>query len=450
MEQAHMDEQQQGFDTESPVSLEINVNHRYKAEEMGVIEFRIRNEGPRLIKNLDLVVDCPCEKSTRKSAVLKNITPLAEKKPSFQFEPARGGEALLEIELRVEDETRLPLVFRGQTSVTISSKNEGSTSHTSFNIEFRDVQKFMGNDLSGILAGAGKGEINAERLHERMERKEPFWMRVDLDFDEHETVSRRSALRQIIAPPAAQMPPRTVRACLESLDPAAPRRAFFYSMPEVVFGREPQKSDAVLRFLPDFFNDPRSRTISGAQFVVRYREGECTLSMAPQGHQLMSVNHKLLAEQEQVQLSGAADIKIGPCELALKITCAPRTEDPQWMRTRAEIRRFDPGDDPFATSRWDLIGFTRPTNGQEEEYLWLFHKMDIGWDVGGTSALQLGWPVIPRARLAYWNSRYYLEAAGSETEVKLGTSPLPPGKIACLEARTEISFGPLRFLWKLP
>jgi len=446
----HMDELQQGFDTEPPISLEINVNHRYKAEEMGVIEFRIRNEDPRVIKNLDLVVDCPCEKSPRKSAALKNITPLSEKKPSFQFEPARGGEALLEIELRVEDESRLPLVFRGQTSVTISSKNEGTTSHTSFNIEFRDVQKFMGNDLSGILAGAGKGEINAERLHERMERKEPFWMRVDLDFDEHDTVSRRSALRQIIAPAAAQMPPRATRAFLESLDPDAPRRAFIYSMPEVVFGREPQKSDAVLRFLPDFFNDPRSKTISGEQFVVRYREGECTLGMAPKGRQLMSVNHKLLAEQEQVPLAGGADIKIGPCELALKITCAVRTEDPQWIRTREEILQFDPGNDHFEASRWDFISFTRPANGPEEEYLWLLRKMEIGWDPGGAAGLQLGRPATPRARLVYWNGRYYLEAAGAAADIKIGMAALPPGKIACLEANAEISFGPLRFLWKLP
>ena len=444
-----MDEQQQGFDARPPVSLEINVNHRYKADEMGVIEFRIRNEGARVIKNLDLVVDCPCEKSARKPAALKNITPSSEKKTSFQFEPARGGEALLEIELQVEDESRLPLVFRGQTSITISSRNESTTSHTSFNIEFRDVQKFMGNDLSGILAGAGKGEINAERLHERMERKEPFWMRVDLDFDEQDTESRRSALRQILAPAAAHMPPRTTRALLESLDPEAPRRAFVFSMPEVVFGREPQKSDAVLRFLPDFFNDPRSRTISGEQFIVRYREGECTLGMAPKGRQVMSVNHKLLAGQEEVPLAGSADIKIGPCELSLKVACAVRVEDARYARTVEEIVRFDPGNDPFEASRWDFVSFTRPSNGPEEEYLWLFRKAEIGWEPGGAAGLQLGRPTTARARLVFWNGRYYLEATASAADIKIGTAALPPGKIACLEADAAITFGSLRFIWRL-
>ncbi len=434
---------------EAAVALEININHRYKAEEMGVIEFRVRNQSNRPLKTLDLIVDCPCEKSTRKSYSMKNLTSSAEKKPSFQFEPARGGEALLEIEIRLEDENRVPSVFRGQTSVTISSKNEGTASHTSFNIEFNDVQKFMGNDLSGILAGAGKGAISEERLHERMERKEPFWMRVDLDFDEHETTGRRAALRQILTPASGQMPPRTARALMESLDTEAPRRVFIYSMPEVVFGREPQRSDAVLRFLPDFFNDPRSKTISGEQFVIRCQQGECTLGMSPRGRALMSVNQRLAREGEQIPLAGTADLKIGPCELALKILCLPRAENQQWQRSWQELVMSDPGPDPFEVARWDLITFTRPTNGSEEEYLWLLRKAEIGWDAGAAASLHMGAPVIPRARLAFWNGRYYLESLGATSDIVVGNANLPAGKIACLGADTEIAFGPLRFMWRL-
>src|SRR5512137_764542 len=111
-----MDEFRPGSALESPVALEINANHRYKADEMGVIEFRIKNLGPSLIRTLALLITCPCEKSKTKSAILKSLFPSSEKKPSFQFDPARGGEALLEVEISIEDETRLPLVFHGQTS----------------------------------------------------------------------------------------------------------------------------------------------------------------------------------------------------------------------------------------------------------------------------------------------------------------------------------------------
>ncbi len=445
-----MDELQPGIEIRPPVELEINTNHRYKADEMGVIEFRIRNQGGRLLRSLELVVDCPCEIARTKTVSLSSLAPRSEKKPSFRFEPARGGEALLEIEVRTEDENRLPLVFHGQTSVTISSRNEGTSSHTSFTLDIHDIEKFMGNDLSELLGGAGKSrEINPERLHERMERKEPFWMRVDLDLDEPETARRRTALRQILTPPAGQMPARTMRALLESLDASSPRRIFVYSMPEVRFGREPRINDAVLRFLPDFFNDPRSRTISGEQFVVRYREGECALTMAEKGHALMAVNGKLVRESEEVPLAGAAEIKIGTCEFQLKLSCAPRTEDAQWRRTREEIQRFDPGSSPFDSSRWDVVGFSRPANGPEEEYLWLLRKMDLGWESGAAPGLQLGRPAAPRARLSYWNGRYYLESLGAEGEIKAGAAVLPAGKILCLGAETEISFGPWPFRWIL-
>lgn len=445
-----MDEMDPVLNAESPVALEINTNHRYKAEEMGVIEFRIRNQSPRPIKALNLVLDCPFEMSKMKSASFPTLAPSAERRPSVQVIPGRGGEALLEIEIDLEDEGRLPLVFRGQTSVTISSKNQGTTSNTSFTLDIHDIQKFMGNDLSELIAGAGTDkEIDAERLHKRMERQDPFWMRVDLDLDEQETVRQRAALRKILVPPSGQMPVRTARAFLESFNPSAPRRVFVYSMPEVVFGREAQRSDAVLRFLPDFDNDPRSKTISAEQLIVRYRGGECTLGMAPNAHQLMSVNHRLLQDAEQIPLAEAADIKIGPCELMLKVACAARNEDSQWKRTKEEILQFDPGNDPFEASPWDLVSFTRPTNGREEEYFWLLRKMEIGWDAGATASLQLGWPLRPRARLVFWAGRYYLEAIGSEAEIKVGDSMLPPGKIMCLDSETEIGFGSLRYQWRL-
>jgi hypothetical protein len=444
-----MDEQH-GIESRPPVELEINTSHRYRADEMGVIEFRIRNQGDRLLKALDLVIECPCEKARTKSASLKNLTPRSEKKPSFQFEPARGGEALLEIEVCAEDEDRLPLVFRGQASVTISSKNEGSTSNTSFTLDIHDIDKFMGNDLSQLLGGAGKQrEINAERLNERMERKEAFWMRVDLEFDEHETFQRRTKVRHVLYPPPGQTPAKTMRAMFESLDPTTPRRIFVYSMPELRFGREPRSNDAVLRFLPDFFNDQRSKTISGEQFLVRYDKGECKLAMAEKGHALMTLGGNLVRVSEQIPLSGMTELKIGTCEFTLKISCVPRAEDSQWKRTREEIVHGDPGCDAFEASRWDVIDFSRPTNGPEEEYVWLLHKSDLGWNAAAGSTLQLVRPEAPCARLAYWNGRYYLEALDSRAEIIAGGSALPPGKVLCLGAETEIDFGPLRFQWML-
>jgi hypothetical protein len=433
-----------------PVVLEINTSHRYRADEMGVIEFRIRNQGDRFLRVLGLVIDCPCQKTRTKSASLKNLAPFSEKRASFQFEPARGGEALLNVEICAEDENRLPIVTRGQASISISSKNEGSSSHTSFTLDIHDIDKFMGNDLSELLGGAGKQrEINAERLHERMERKEPFWMRVDLELDDHETAERRTALRQILYPPPARMPARSTKALLESLEPSAPRRIFFYSMPELRFGRETRANDAVIRFLPDFFNDPRSKTISGEQFVTRYAGGECTLAMAEKGHAIMTLGGRTVHGTERLPLSGTAELKIGTCEFTLKISCVARSEDSHWKRTRDEIVQGDPGNDPFEASRWDLIDFSRPANGTEEEYLWLLHKSDLGWGTGADSTLQPGKPENPRARISYWNGRYYLESLGANAEIRAGGSALAPGKVLCLETETAIDFGPLRFRWAL-
>jgi hypothetical protein len=443
-----MSELETSINGESPVALEININHRYQAGEMGVIEFRIKNQGRHLIKSLDLDVNCPYEKSKTKS--LKKLDPSVEKRSSFQFEPERGGEALLEVAIRCDDASGEPLVFRGETSVSISSKNEGSTSHTSFTLDIHDIEKFMGNDLSELIGGAGKDrELDAGRLNERMERKDPFWMRVDLDLDETETMRVRAASRKIILPPGDQMPAKAERALLESLDPAIPRRIFIFSMPEVVFGREPLRSHAVLRFLPDYDKDPRSATISAEQFVARYRNGNCVLSMAPRGHALMSVSRQLVGPDDEVAIAAGTDVKIGSCEFTLRITGVPRSDDARWKPSRGEIFRCDPAVDPFEQSPWDLVSFTRPANGQEEEYLWLQSKMEIGWEPSGPLGLQLGRPHVPRARLAFWNGRYYLEALGAEAVIKAGGVEILPGKILCLNAETEISFGPHRYLWRL-
>ncbi len=431
-----------------PVGLEINVSHRYKAGDMGVFEFRVRNTGSRSIQGLNVAVECPCKISRRKSVVVKNIAPSSEKQPfMFQFEPPRGGEALLEIELAFEDENRMPQVYRGQTSVTISSKNERSTSPTSFNINIHDIQKLMGNDLSGLVTIAGK-ELNEERLRERMERKEPIWMRVDLDLDEHETSRRLAAKRELIYVPGGQPPSRTPRAMLESLVPEHPRRLFLYSAPEIRFGRNAQKNDAVLRFLPDFYNDERSKTISGEQFLVQYRKGECLLTLAPQGHASMSWNGRAIGRDEQIPLAGGASITIGTHELTMKVTCVESGGDSHWARTREEILRLDPGDDPFKEARWDMVTFSRKMNGEEESYHWLLRKMDLDWGSDAAAGMEAGAPLNPRARLSFWNGRYYLEPLDAGVQMQAGACMLQAGQIACLGAEMEISLGPLRFRWK--
>jgi hypothetical protein len=442
-----MSEMESSINAESPVVLEININHRYKAGEMGVIEFRIKNQGERVIKSLDLDVNCPYENSKTKS--LKRLEPAVVKRSSFQYGPGLGGEALLEIAVRCDDEFGQPLVFKGDTTLIVSSKNEGPTSHTSFTLDIHDIDKFMGNDLSELIGGVGKDRgLDAGRLNERMERKEPFWMRVDLDLDEAESMHVRAASRKIILPAGGQMPAKAERALLESLDPAVPRRFFIFSMPEVVFGREPQRSHAVLRFLPDFEKDPRSTTISAEQFVARFRDDNCYLSMAPKGRALMSVNHRLIGAKDEIPVAAGTDVKIGSCEFSLRISCAPRSDDARWQLSRGEIFRLDPTIDPFEQSPWDWIGFQRPANGQEEEYLWLLSKMEIGWEPSGPLGLQVGRPHVPRARLAFWNGRYYLEALGNEAVIRAGGLELLPGKIICLSAETELSFGPHRYMWR--
>jgi hypothetical protein len=444
-----MDEPSAASGSETPINLEINANHRYKAGQMGVLEFRVRNQGSGIIERLSLLIDCPCEKSRKKSSILKILPPSSEKKTSFQFEPARGGEALLEIELCLQDASQLPTVYNGHASVDIASIDEAPKPSTSFNLDIHDIGKFMGNDLSGMLSLAGK-ELNEDRLRERMERREPFWMRVDLDLDEQETSSRRDAAKKILCIPGDVPPPQSRRALLESLEPSFPFRAFVYSSLEVRFGRHTQRNDAVLRFLPDFLNDERSKTISGEQFVTRYSGGQCLMALAQGGHATTLVNGRAIAPGEQIPISNGAEIKIGSNDFGLQVHASPPSEDPQWRRTFEKILSFAPGEDDFRASRWDYISFSRPTNGQEEQYLWLLRKIELGWDTEQALEFRLGQATRPRARLSYGNGRYFLEILDSGSEIKVGDRKLLTGDVVCLGSETEILFGSrFRFRWSL-
>ena len=109
---------------------------------------------------------------------------------------------------------------------------------------------------------------------------------------------------------------------------------------------------------------------------------------------------------------------------------------------------LDPCDDPYKNSRWDLVTFARKNNGEEEAYLWLLRKLELGWGLEVSAGLEAGTTVNPRARISFWNRRYYLEPLGSEAQVRAGGLLLRPGQIACLGAETDISLGPLRFRWK--
>ncbi len=433
---------------EPPIVLEINANHRYKAGHMGVLEFRIRNLSSGLLPSVKMLVDCPCERAREKSVVLRSLAPSSEKKPSFQFEPARGGEALLAIEITVETGDQIPAVYRGQASVDISSADEARASATSFNIDIHEIGKFMGNDLSGMLSIAGK-ELNEDRLRERMTQKEPFWMRVDLDLDEQETLIRQDAARKILCIPAGQIPPKTFRALLESMDPALPLRIQVVSSSMVRFGRHAQKNDVVLRFLPDFQNDERSKTISGEQFVTRCSEGECFLSAAQNSHAFTLVGGRPVKPDEQIPIAGGTEIRIGTQELGLRVYAAARREDAQWKRASSKFRSFDPGEDAFRATRWDYLRFVRFTNGPEEQYLWLLRKIDLGWGDEESAEFILGQPARPRARLLFANNRYFLESMDPETEIKAADSVLRTGDILCLGSGMEIQLGKLRFLWKL-
>jgi hypothetical protein len=72
--------------------------------------------------------------------------------------------------------------------------------------------------------------------------------------DPGETVKVQFALRNVGTVDATNV----VAALLESADPGIPRRVFVYSAAEIKFGRNSQKNDVVLRFLPDFANDERT------------------------------------------------------------------------------------------------------------------------------------------------------------------------------------------------
>ncbi len=343
-------------------------------------------------------------------------------------------------------ESRLPVVAAAAgSSVELVVDNHVYRGRIDLELNIHRLESYAGNDLAGMLRSAGdERELNEDRVRERIARGEPWWVDVGLELDEAETSRRSTESRSFFCVPDAPCPARASKALLESADPAEPRRIFLYSSPEVRFGRNTQKNDAVLRFLPDFFGDERSKTISSEQFVARSAGEGCTLTLSPQGRAPLTCNGKVVEQGKQLPLATGDEIRIGAHEFTLRVYCEPRTNDHGWLRTRELALRLDPGDDHFAACPWDFVSFSRTANGPEEEYCWLFRKADIGWAPG--AGLRLG---QPGARLSFWNGRYYVEATDPAREVKVGGRRLLPREAACLGTETEIALGTRTFRWTL-
>ncbi len=433
-----------------PVALEINVSHEYKTDEAGVLEFRIRNQGPRPIRSLDLTVESEHGKSSTPITQVVNLTPLSEIRVSVEFKPRRAGETPLEIRVCFEHDDLLPFVYGARAHLFIFPPEGARSCSTSFDINIHEVGRFTGNDLSSLVTTAGdEKEINEDRLREKMERNEPFWMAANLELNEEETARERAAFRRLLFLPDGQAPPRTSRAVFESLESAAACRVFVYSMPELRFGRHTQKNDVVLRFLPDFQDDERSKSISAEQFVARHQPDKCVVSLAGGAHAPMSFGGRVMKPGDQAVLSPGAEIKIGNLEFSLRISGTARTADTLGTPVFEKLRRADPGDDPFQSSSWNAWVFSRTTNGPEESYVWLLRKMELGWRLESPTSLVLDGSTAPGARLSFWRGRYYLEALNTRQQVAVAGRVLEPGEIACLGQHAEISFGALRFQWKL-
>jgi hypothetical protein len=433
--------------------LEIDANRVFKVGETGVLDFRITNRDAAPIPSIVFSVACPCELNRHKNKTERNVPVSSDSAPRsrqvrFPFDPSRAGEALLEIELSCTGQDKRPCVLRGQTSVLISSAGERAPS-TSFHIDIHDNERFMGNDLSGFVNMASQARPDADAwVRERMHRPEPFWMRVDLELDVEAGARLGEAVRQIVH--VDGLPPRSQRAILESLEPARQRRVYICSLQEVRFGRS-QDNDVVLRFLPDFSADERSRTISAEQFIVRQNGDQFFLSPAPNAHAPMAVDGGLLSPGDRVPLTGGARLSVGRSRFELEVACHYRPEDPHWIRSLEEIRRLDPGEDPLELSSFDCLQFSRVTNGTEEEYWLVPRKVEIGWEEGAAA----GFPRIlsdgaraAQGRISYRKGRYYLEPLGLE-KVAVEGHRLGSGEIACLGPDCRIFLGSSVLRWRL-
>jgi hypothetical protein len=280
-----------------------------------------------------------------------------------------------------------------------------------------------------------------------MSSKEPFWMRVVLELDREETEHLRKDQRQIVWLLSGQAPHRAQRALLESLDDPYPRRIFIYSKPVVSFGRAQTSNEAVLRFLPDFYGDERSKTISAEQMVVQFTENQFQVALAPKGRAPTAIDGKILGPDEKLPLADGTEILIGTANFKMTLSCIVQERTAHWERSRDAIRRSDPGDDLFGSSQFDAIRFIRVTNGTEEEYVLLPRRLNLGWSREG--GLLLGLQDRAGARLSYWNQRFYLEPFSSESEIKVDNRALQQGEVACLGSDSTIFFADFRFRWRL-
>lgn len=247
-----------------PVSLEFLKFQEYKIGFLCMMNFRIINQGNKIIKFIKL-------KATSQTFAAPEVKEIKEDlydelECSLNPAPIKKGIALIDLEIECQDGEGTRFGLKGETWIYIKGeRRESPRYYQKVILDLKQGGKIIGSDLSNLakmIEGEKKGGEEIE--------VEPKWEPVDLFLD---YISK--------APPE---PAGQVEVCDTAIltCQATGKKFFLGAKPLIKLGRQrtaktrgEKVNDFVLRILPrSDSNDRRSLRISRGHLQLRYEKGE--------------------------------------------------------------------------------------------------------------------------------------------------------------------------------
>jgi hypothetical protein len=425
------------------VDLEIDANKVYRTSELGSLDLRVTNRC-RDVVDASLAVTCPCLDQPAKDRTLKGLVPSRSRIVHVQWRPAHGGEAVLDLALTFNDPTGGEWALSGDTVVVVARPGEQQSS--SFHFDIHDIEKFMGNDLSGLvrIGTLGQQELDPDALLARYRNRVPLWMAIDLQL-EHGPSDRRIIDR------AGAATPRRALASLVSTDGATSVRFDLVTGPRVRLGKLPRPdNDICLVWEDESPQDERGKHISRRQFELVPTAKGISFCNSKQGGPTTYLGTALLATGQSVPLPEVAAVMLGTFVLEISIAIVQDTHATRDAATSARLQKHDPGPDQMpADCPVSAVRLQRRNNALDLQYCWILRSAIVGSDPS------CGLPVTdasiaPRhARIMAWRGRFYLEDLASAGTTVVDGTTLGRGDIVALGQAHEIRFGSRVFRWAL-
>lgn len=419
---------------ELPLRIEVDVGKTYHPADPGVIDFRLEATGAVSIQDVWLGVRGAHGLDLADEVSVAGLRAGQVKSVGIGWQPQRVGELVARVLVTVREADSGPSVFVGTFRVQVRDRAGASSVGVNVNIH---GDKFQGVDLSHLVNLHGV-------VPETIERHEPCWLPIDLDFDEMATRNRQRTVRRLIQ--AGREPATALGRASLTLGGKAQRRIDILTCRPLRFGRHSQ-NDVVLRFLPDDDDhQAMSERLSRNQFILDVnREGVLLTSRGSSGAYL---NERLLPQDAPVPFPrGSCRLTAGLMGLELLLDVMPGRIDDDAQRTLSFLcDQFHvvPGAQPPA----DAVRIRRVNNAPELEYCWFLSVVDIGSDQ--TCAIRVADATSPAklARLTTIEGRFFLETLSDTGETVVDGSVLNAGDVVALGVSHDLQIGGVDLRWE--